>query len=56
MPETIHRVEMDDEFRVCPICGYTDGFHSMFKKADDRIKWLFICPVCHEIFDVGFTV
>jgi hypothetical protein len=28
----------------------------MFKKESDRTKWLFICPSCHDVFDIGFTV
>jgi uncharacterized C2H2 Zn-finger protein len=46
----------DDEFKVCPVCGYEDGFHSMFRKDGDKMKWFFICPSCHNIFDIGFTV
>ena len=49
-------VEMQDEFRVCPECGYRDGFHSMFRKQGDVTRWLFICPSCHVVFDIGFTV
>ena len=49
-------VNMKDEFKVCPSCGYKDGFHSMFKKEGDETKWLFICPSCHRVFDIGFTV
>jgi hypothetical protein len=49
-------VKMDDEFKICPSCGYEDGFHSMFRKDGDTTKWLFICPSCHDVFDTGFTV
>ncbi len=57
MEETINRVQMGDEFRVCPLCGYEDGFHSMLKKQDNgSLKWLFICPSCHRIFDIGYSV
>jgi uncharacterized Zn finger protein len=49
-------IKIDDEFKICPSCGYEDGFHSMFKKEGDRTKWLFICPSCHIVFDIGFTV
>jgi len=47
---------MKNEFKVCPSCGYKDGFHSMFKKAEDITKWLFICPSCHDVFDIGYTL
>jgi transposase-like protein len=52
----VNTVEMKETFKVCPSCGYEDGFHSMFRKEDGITKWLFICPSCHEIFDIGFTV
>ena len=49
-------VKMDTEFKVCPTCGYKDGFHSMFTRDGDTTKWLFICPSCHDVFDIGYTV
>ena len=52
----IHQVDAGEEFKVCPECGYKDGFHSMFKKEGGAMRWLFICPSCHQVFDVGFTV
>ncbi len=57
MDYKVNKAEMDgDEFKVCPVCGYTDGFHSMFRKDGDETKWFFICPSCHNVFDIGFTV
>ena len=53
MDYEINKVTMDEEFKICPQCGYKDGFHSMFKKEGDVRKWLFICPSCHSIFDIG---
>jgi len=47
---------MENEFKICPSCGYTDGFHSMLKKEGDSTKWLFICPSCHDVFDLGHTL
>jgi hypothetical protein len=55
MEEHINTVVMENEFRVCPSCGYEDGFHSMFRKDGSVIKWFFICPSCHKIFDIGLT-
>jgi hypothetical protein len=49
-------VEMEEEFKVCPSCGYKDGFHSMFKREENITKWLFICPSCHAVFDLAYTV
>ena len=56
MAYEVQKIEMKDEFKVCPSCGYKDGFHSMFKKEGDVTKWLFICPSCHIVFDIGFKV
>jgi uncharacterized Zn finger protein len=54
--DNIIKITMENEFKVCPSCGYKDGFHSMLKKEGDITKWLFICPSCHNIFDIGQTI
>ncbi len=43
-----------DEFKVCPECGYKDGFHNVFeglKKTE--ATWLLICPQCSSMYDIG---
>jgi Zn finger protein HypA/HybF involved in hydrogenase expression len=56
MNYTVKKVNIESEFKVCPTCDYEDGFHSMFKKEENKTKWFFICPSCHSVYDVGFTV
>jgi len=56
MDYKVNEIKMESEFKKCPSCDYPDGFHSMLKKEEDVIKWLFICPSCHMVFDIGFTV
>lgn len=56
MENKIKTVSFDSEFRICPDCGYTDGFHTMLKQEGATLKWLFICPSCHQIFDIGKTI
>ena len=56
MDDKIHKLTVDNEFKVCPLCGYKDGFHSAFKKEQEVTKWLFVCPSCHATFDIGYTV
>ena len=56
MDYKIIKVPMEKEFKVCPSCGYKDGFHSMLKKEGDVTRWLFICPSCHDVFDIGRTL
>ena len=50
-----NRVEIGSVFKVCPKCDYQDGFHSMFEKVGDNsnLSWMFICPSCHSVFDIG---
>ena len=55
MDHDVEKIEMKAEFRICPACGYRDGFHSMFRKQGETIRWLFICPSCHKLFDIGMT-
>jgi hypothetical protein len=52
----VETVSVNDEFKVRPSCAYRNGFHSMFIKDSTVTKWLFICPSCHSVFDIGFTV
>lgn len=56
MVQKIHKLTMDEEFIICPVCGYKDGFHSAFKKQEGKTCWLFVCPSCHAKFDLGYTV
>lgn len=56
MPGKVIKLEMQETFRSCPTCGYRDGFHSMFQMEDGLMKWLFICPSCHDTFDIGLAV
>lgn len=44
-----------EEFRICPNCKYKRGFHSSFKKEDNKIKVIFICPQCGSAYDLGIT-
>ncbi len=53
MTYQIHKVRLEEEFKLCPLCQYKDGFHSMLKRDGEELRWLFICPSCHEVFDVG---
>lgn len=56
MDREVKKIEFKDAFKDCPECGYKDGFHSIFEKKGDTTRWLFICPNCHSVFDIGFTV
>ena len=55
MPGKVIKLELQESFRSCPTCGYRDGFHSMFQREGQEIAWLFICPSCHDTFDIGLT-
>lgn len=55
MDYKVNHIKLEKEFKICPSCGYRDGFHSMFRRHGDTMKWMFICPSCHNVFDIGFT-
>ncbi|MGA2913435.1 MAG: hypothetical protein ABSE07_07960 [Methanoregula sp.] len=59
--------KIDEEFRVCPACGYDYGFHTSFLKVDaskkspvrstrEVFKVILICPECGARYDVGWRV
>jgi len=53
MSEKIHHYDFVDEIRICPLCGYADGFHNMFRREGRKTHWFLICSSCHEVFDYG---
>jgi hypothetical protein len=56
MAYQIHRITLEEEFKLCPLCNYADGFHSMLQRDGEEVRWFFICPSCHEVFDIGQTL
>ena len=55
MAYEIEKIKIEDEFKVCPVCGYEDGFHIMFKRINGNLKTLYICPSCHQVFEIDET-
>jgi uncharacterized protein YbaR (Trm112 family) len=53
MSYKINKVELQEEFKICPLCHYSDGFHTMLKQDKDSIAQLLICPSCAQVYDVG---
>lgn len=53
----VTKVQVEGTFKVCPSCGYEDGFHAMFEgigtSGDGVCRWLLICPGCSMVFDIG---
>ncbi|QSH40291.1 hypothetical protein P0136_00435 [Lentisphaerota bacterium ZTH] len=52
MDYEVHEVEISKEFKICPLCGYQDGFHTMIRKEAGKFKKLYICPRCSAVFDL----
>lgn len=49
--------ELGQLFKVCPVCGYENGFHNSFRvRKDGDYDWLFVCPNCASVFNVGLVV
>jgi hypothetical protein len=58
---------VENEFHICPDCGYELGFHSSFVRAGvntnnpvrparDVFRVILICPECGARYDVGWQV
>jgi hypothetical protein len=54
----IGSIEHRGEVYICPVCGYTDGWHVSFKFADavNFCEVYLICPNCHGRFRTGWMV
>jgi len=63
----IHCIRVESEFRICPECGYTLGFHTSFldptagndypvKSTKKLFRVILICPDCGSRYDVGWRV
>jgi len=66
-PGEIKIIKIEDEFRICPGCGYEYGFHTSFINAhankEDPVKStrelyrvILICPECGARYDVGWKI
>jgi hypothetical protein len=52
----ITRIELAEEFRICPQCGYELGFHSSFLRSEQGYRIILICPECGARYDVGWQM
>jgi hypothetical protein len=52
----IVKIELAEEFRICPQCGYELGFHSSFLRAEEGYRIILICPECGARYDVGWKM
>jgi len=64
---TITTIKVNEEFHICPSCGYDLGFHTSFvsmnaskdnpiKSTKDVFQVILICPECGARFDIGWRV
>ncbi|HSH70001.1 MAG TPA: hypothetical protein VK997_08790 [Deferrisomatales bacterium] len=44
------------DFRICPACGYSHGFHVAFRDTGNGPHILLICPSCGHSYDPGWVV
>ena len=54
------RIEIQEEFRACTACDYTNGFHVSFvgRKTDGGrgVTIVLICPSCGARYDVDWSL
>lgn len=48
--------KVEDEFSVCDVCGYDQGFHVSFQKKDGLYAVILICPQYGAKFKVNWEV
>jgi hypothetical protein len=58
MVNEVTTVAVEAVFKICPTCGYKNGFHAMFERIEksDTFSWKLICPTCEKIYDIGLRV
>lgn len=55
--EQIKSIQIKDEFRTCPVCGYDQGFQVSFRReAGKTLRVVLICPECGSRFDVNWDI
>lgn len=55
--EKIKTVQVQDEFRVCPVCGQDMGFNtSIVRNSETPVRVILICPECGARFDIGWEL
>jgi uncharacterized Zn finger protein len=54
--EEIKKVELGEEFRICPSCSYELGFHSSFLRSEEGYRIVLICPNCGARYDVDWRM
>lgn len=58
MKDEVTTLKVEKVFKVCPNCGYKNGFHAMFERIGngESFSWKLICPNCEKVFDIGLKV
>ena len=55
----IKKVDVERNFKRCPNCEYTDGFHMIFSRGvgkDLSFRAFLLCPMCSSVFDIGLRI
>jgi len=66
-PAEIKTLKIEEEFRICPACGYDRGFHTSLvnmspgrgnhlKTTREVFRVILICPNCGARFDIGWKI
>ena len=50
----IKDIEVQQEFRECPACGYQRAFHISFLRqgSEELLRLVLICPSCGARYDI----
>lgn len=56
MVKEISKIEIENELRICPSCGYELGFHVSFLREKEKLRIILICPNCGARFDIKWLI
>jgi hypothetical protein len=54
MDHDVMKIDMELTFKDCPVCDYSDGFHSMFQKEGAQRFITSIFNISCSAFDILF--
>ena len=55
----VKKISAEKNFKRCPSCEYTDGFHMVFSRSSAKATFFrayLLCPMCSSVFDIGLRI
>jgi len=55
----VKKLAIEKNVKRCPTCEYTDGFHMVFSRSNEKagsFRAYLVCPMCSSVFDIGLRI